>query len=136
MVKDFLSWVYKKIKLDNLERVNRIISEGQVFWCSLGENIGYEQNGKGVYFRRPVLIFKKFNNELFWGLPLSSKLKNHKFRVRILLRNKPQDVLLSQLRVLDSKRLDQFFGHVSVEDFEFIHKQLINLIKCKSEPFV
>lgn len=129
MVKDFLSWIYKKIRLDDLQRVNRIISEGQVFWCSLGENIGYEQNGKGVYFRRPVLIFKKFNNELFWGLPLSSKLKNHKFRVRILLRNKPQDVLLSQLRVLDSKRLDEFFGHISAKDFELIRIYIQELIK-------
>ena len=65
MVKKFIHWIYNKITIDSLERNNRIISEGQVYWCLLGENIGFEQNGKGDYFRRPVLIFKKFNNNVF-----------------------------------------------------------------------
>ena len=76
MTKKFISWIISKIIIDRNTK-QKIINEGQVYWCSLGENIGYEQNGKGEDFRRPVLIFKKFNNDLFWGIPMSTKLKNN-----------------------------------------------------------
>jgi hypothetical protein len=29
------------------------------WWCAVGCNIGFEQDGKNDYFERPVLIFKK-----------------------------------------------------------------------------
>ena len=50
------------------------------FWmCSLGRNIGFEQNGGGNNFSRPVLVAKKFNNQMFWIIPLSTKQKNLDF---------------------------------------------------------
>ena len=30
--------------------------ERDIFWVSIGQNIGYEQNGKSDIFSRPVLI--------------------------------------------------------------------------------
>jgi len=33
--------------------------------ASLGKNIGYEQDGNGSGFSRPVLVVKKFNNQMF-----------------------------------------------------------------------
>ena len=88
-----------------------------VFWCSLGENIGDEENGKGDNFRRPVLILKKFNQNLFWGVPLSSKLKDNKYYIKVSLNKEAQSVMVPQLRILYSRRLAQFVGYVKKSDF-------------------
>jgi mRNA interferase MazF len=112
MIKHFIDWIITKIIIDKTQRRDFIINEGQVFWCSLGENIGDEENGKGYIFRRPVLIFKKFNNNLFWGIPMSTKNKDNKYYVKILLKNIEQSAMISQLRVLDTKRLDEYIGYI------------------------
>jgi len=48
---------------------------GEVWMCTLGQNLGREQNGGPRDFSRPVLVIKKFNNEIFWVVPLSTKTK-------------------------------------------------------------
>jgi mRNA interferase MazF len=53
--------------------------EGEVWMCSLGKNIGYEQNGSGESFLRPIMIIKKFNNHMFWTIALSTKQKRFDF---------------------------------------------------------
>lgn len=45
----------------------------------MGQNIGFEQNGKGDNFVRPVIILKKFNKNMFFGIPLSTQIKDGKF---------------------------------------------------------
>ena len=129
MVARFLEWIYKKININEQHRNVKYIAEGQVFWCSLGENIGYEQNGKGLYFRRPVLILKKFSNNLFWGVPMSTVIKDNRYYVIVTLQNVKQSALISQLRVLDSKRLDEFVGYISKKDLEIIRLMITNLLK-------
>jgi mRNA interferase MazF len=64
MSKKFISWILEKIIIDKTEKIVQV-NEAGVYWCSFGENIGFEQNGKGEYFLRPVLILKKFNNNIF-----------------------------------------------------------------------
>ena len=116
MTKKFISWIFNKIIIDKTYKETPI-NEHEVYWCSLGENICFEQNGKGEDFRRPILIFKKFNNNMFWGIPMSTKIKDNKYYVKVLLKDIEQSAIISQLRVLDSKRLDQFIGYISREDF-------------------
>lgn len=129
MIKHFIDWILTKIIIDKTERRDIIINEYQVFWCSLGENVGDEENGKGEIFRRPVLIFKKFNNNLFWGIPLSTKIKDNKYYVKILLKDIEQSAMISQLRVLDSKRLDEYIGYISRGDFAKIQNRIIDIIR-------
>jgi mRNA interferase MazF len=136
MIKHFIDWIITKIIIDKTKRTDIVINEGQVFWCFLGENVGSEQNGKGQYFHRPVLIFKKFNNDIFWGIPMSSKNKDNKYYVKVLLKDFEQSAIISQLRLLDSKRLYLFIGYISIQDFNKIQNKVINLIKRKSEPFI
>ena len=45
--------------------------------CTLGKNIGDEEDGKTEDFERPPLIFRKFNKNLLFILPLSSKIKEN-----------------------------------------------------------
>ncbi len=129
MIKHFIDWIITKIIIDKTQRKDLIINEYQVFWCSLGENVGDEENGKGYIFRRPVLIFKKFNNNLFWGIPMSTKNKDNKYYVKVLLKGIEQSAMISQLRVLDSKRLDQYIGYVSKADFIKIQNRIIDIIR-------
>jgi mRNA interferase MazF len=57
-MKKFNEWNEVKKEIDTREK-SIIFKERDVFWVSIGENIGYEQNGKGEIFSRPVVIVKK-----------------------------------------------------------------------------
>lgn len=127
MIKKFLEWVHSKIYIDEKPR-GKIIHMCEVYWCALGENIGDEENGKGDAFTRPVLIIKKFNNNIFWGIPMSTKLKDNKYYIRVILKNTPQSVMISQLRVLDVKRLEQYIGYISRNDFHKVRSSLIEVL--------
>lgn len=105
------------------------IKEGEVYWCSLGENVGDEENGKGDSFRRPILIIKKFNNHLVWGIPMSTKLKQNPYYMTVLLKGSVQSALISQLRTLDTKRLSGKIGYIRREDFYTIRRAVAELIK-------
>lgn len=131
MFKRFLDWIQAKMYIDRQARGGIIIKEGEVRWCSLGENIGDEENGKGEVFRRPVLVFKKFNNNIFWGIPMSTKNKDNAYYLKVILKDVEQSVIISQLRVLDTKRLDTQIGYLSDQDFVRVQKSVIGLVKIK-----
>ena len=131
MFKRFLDWIHAKMYIDRQVRSGIIIKEGEVRWCSLGENIGDEENGKGEVFRRPVLVFKKFNNNIFWGIPMSTKNKDSIYYLRVILKDVEQSVIISQLRVLDTKRLDTQIGFLSDQDFVKVQRSVVDLIKIK-----
>ena len=64
MPDDFDKWNNKKKQLH--VRTNApTFKEREVWWCSLGANIGTEQNGKGQNFTRPVLVLRKFSTSQF-----------------------------------------------------------------------
>ncbi len=127
MFKHFLEWIHDKISIDKKDRCLQI-KQSEVYWCALGENVGDEENGKGGKFRRPVLIFKKFNNNIFWGIPMTTKNKDNKYYIKILLRDVEQSVIISQLRVLDTKRLDSKIGYISKLDFIKVVNSVISLL--------
>ena len=45
----------------------------------MGQNIGFEQNGKGKEFIRPVLIYKKLTKDMFIGIPLTTTNREGSF---------------------------------------------------------
>ena len=127
MQKDFRKWHDAKEELDNTQ-ARVFFHEREVWWCSIGLNIGFEQDGRGKDFARPILIFKKFNNEVFWAIPLSTKIKKGKFYVPIDLKDTMQRVaIISQLRLVDAKRLIDKMVTISSDNYETIQKAVINL---------
>ena len=52
-----------------------LFHEREVWWCSLGANIGFEQDGGGEDFERPVVILKKFNLDACLIVPLTARPK-------------------------------------------------------------
>jgi len=129
MKKDFQQWHNAKEKIDNSSR-RIFFHEREVWWCSIGVNVGFEQDGKGEYFARPVIVFKKFNNEVFWGIPLSTKIKKGKFYTTINLEdNIPRVAIISQLRLIDGKRLYQKLGFINEIDYKNLIESVMNLCR-------
>ena len=106
MLKDFISWIQYKIVLHSKPQLVSF-KEREIWWCSIGVNVGTEQDGKNEKFNRPILIIKKFNNRQFWGIPLTTKEpKNKYFYYELNIKGKTSYANLTQLRVLDVNRLN------------------------------
>ena len=97
-------WNEVKKELD-IQTKKIIFKERDIFWTSIGENIGYEQNRKGEIFSRPVLIVKRFSRDIFFGVPLSTKVKEGNFFFEFKLLGEKSNALIVQGRLLDVKRL-------------------------------
>lgn len=76
--KDLNIWMSKKIKVD-LSTCRPFFHESEIWWCKLGVNIGFEQDGKGTDYFRPIIVFKKFNKYIFWAIPLTHTNKEGYF---------------------------------------------------------
>ncbi|OGI82275.1 hypothetical protein A3I95_02875 [Candidatus Nomurabacteria bacterium RIFCSPLOWO2_02_FULL_44_12] len=126
-MKDFTNWHKRKSKIDQIE--NRpYFHEGEVWYTHLGLNIGYEQDGKGDDYLRPVLIIRKFNQDICWVLPLTHTKKNNIFYAQITVLNKPSAVILSQIRLMDAKRFSHIIAKIPSKDFKLVKEKLKALI--------
>lgn len=115
--KNFLDWFQLKPKLDNLNHKAPFVSEGQIWWCHLGENIGTEISGKSDKFTRPAIIYKKISKYTFLVIPTSTKIKTGSWFVFFTHQNKERVACLHQVRVIDYKRLQTLIGKIDSEDF-------------------
>ena len=128
MEKDFSTWHNQKTRLQVKMGEKIYFKEREVWWCAIGLNLGYEQDGKGEHFLRPVLILRKFNQFTFLGVPLSTTKKEGKYFYHFaFLPSKKSVALISQVRTLDAKRLVDKLGVVSLADFYVIKKTIKDL---------
>lgn len=104
--------------------------EREVWWCSIGKNIGSEQNGKNEGFERPVIVFRIFSKETMWVVPLTSKAQIIESRKELQVQaNKAfQTADISQMRLISSRRLSRYIDIVSYSDFQKIRKCLSELV--------
>lgn len=103
-IKDFDGWNKKKKGLDNDYR-GRFFGEKEVWLCSVGVNVGSEQDGKGDMFIRPVYILKKINRKTFLGIPMTSKLKQDANHVCFYFDYNISSAIISQIKNFDYRRL-------------------------------
>lgn len=133
-VKNFGEWSRQKQKIDSHEIEDSLyIKEREVWWISVGVNVGAEIDGKNELFERPVLIFRKVGREQFYGLPLTSKGKSGPFYRLVHYDESAGNVCLSQLRVFSTKRLIRKIDVVKVEDILGVILDLSNLIIAEQE---
>lgn len=128
MKKDFSQWHSIKTIIEN-EHHPPLFREQEIWWCSLGTNIGFEEDGKSTLFERPVLVWRKFNRELFWGLPMTSKKKEGRFYYSFPLHDHDRTVIISQLRVLSAKRLIRRLSKLSDHHFVLLDQSVCSFIK-------
>ena len=105
MDKDFNNWNTTKKNIHN-KKHRLFFKKREIWWCCLGVNIGYEQDGTNTSFSRPVIIVNKFNLDTCVIIPLSTTTKTGKFYFPVGLIDKEEaKAILSQVRLIDKKRL-------------------------------
>jgi mRNA interferase MazF len=126
--KDYWGWNTRKIRLNSRKRVP-FFHEREVWWTAIGHNVGDEENGKSWDFARPVLVLRKFNRTLFYGLPLSSSIKSGKYYYELTIKGKKNIVMLSHMRDYDAKRLIDRFDVIDEGDYARVQLALILILK-------
>ncbi len=124
--KNFDAWNRMKKATHNKD-VPPLFSEREIWWCALGINIGSEEDGKGENYLRPVLILRKFNKSIFYGLPITSKIKDDEFHLSINSGDIRGSIILSQMRLIDSKRLSHLAGKITGDELKEVKKKLKSL---------
>ena len=128
MQKDFDGWNKKKKNIND-QQMPPFCHERELWWCALGLNIGYEQDGSSLDYRRPILVLKGLSKQTCLIIPLTTSTNIHKFRPSVgLVEDKEACALLSQMRVIDTKRLVSKIGSLDQKIFEDIRKTVKDML--------
>jgi len=128
MLKNFDDWNQLKKQLDTNANPPFFV-EREIWWCSVGVNVGYEILGKGGVYSRPMLVLRKLGPFTFIGLPLTSQRKeNGLYRHPITFEGINGDVLLDQIRIVDCRRLSEKMGKIGKKRYERIRQAAKDLL--------
>ena len=132
MKKDYTKWHKIKTDINNLE-TRAFFHEREIWFCYSGANVGFEQDGSGQEYLRPVLIIRKFNNDIFWGVPLtkldSDKSKDSRYYYSFsFIEGITSLAILSQIRLMDAKRLARQIGTMKEGGFRKVKEKLKALL--------
>lgn len=106
-----------KEKLDIMDHKAPYVSEGDMWWASVGENVGSEIGGKNDLFSRPVIILKKLAHGFYFVIPTSTKTKEGTWYINFKHQTKEMIACLHQSRAIDHRRLSSKLGTLDAEDF-------------------
>lgn len=121
MAKNFDRWNEIKKQTDGEEP--RLYTVRETWWCRLGVNVGSEQDGNGTLFLRPVVIARAFGANTCLVVPLTASPRKHRLRVPVgKVKDKDASALISQIRVIDTRRLVEKIGFLDKERFADIRK--------------
>lgn len=109
MNKNFDQWSGIKKETHQNEKI-LYFHPREIWFIRLGQNVGFEQDGKGKESLRPVVVLKKFN---IWAVPLTTKMKQGKYYFPIgNSGGKKAMAIISQVRLTDAKRLKYKLGEI------------------------
>lgn len=125
-MKQFDSWnkIKKRVELNQFIQTKK----GEIYNALLGENIGFEQSGKGSQFLRPIVVFKRFSQSTILAIPLSTTEKRGRYYYDFHFQeNRTSVAILSQIRLIDTRRLYKKLGRMKSSDFEELNKRFYEL---------
>ncbi len=129
MDKKFDIWNSQKNEIHKLE-LHRWCHTSEIWWCVMGENIGFEQDGKGERFLRPVVVLWSFGRYTVWIIPLTTSLKENLYHIDIgIVMNKQAFAISTQIRLVDTKRMLEKVSKVNVSVFLKLKKSIIALLE-------
>ena len=135
MEKDFESWNKLKSEIDLIDTGQAPFCWPKELWiCSIGVNVGSEQNGTGLKFSRPVLVLKVFNRETFWGIPITTQKCHNKPHIKFNLGGVDQCALISHIRLFSVKRLERRITIMPDNLFEELTEVFISLLPKNNLP--
>lgn len=115
-MKKFDDWNLQKKELD--QGLIKLYKAREIWWCSLGVNLGYEQDGTGKEFHRPVVIIKGLSKQVCLIVPLTTSEKINPYHVSLgIVAGKNSFAIISQIRLIDTRRLVDKVGVLNEEVF-------------------
>jgi mRNA interferase MazF len=123
---DFDKWNEIKKTIEN----NKFIQtkNGEIYNALLGKNVGFEQSGKGTNFLRPIVVLKRFSKSAILAMPLSTTAKRGKYYFDFSFRSDKTSVaILSQVKLIDTRRLYKKMGRMQSKDFQKLNKRFNEL---------
>ncbi|OGG79302.1 hypothetical protein A3A39_01895 [Candidatus Kaiserbacteria bacterium RIFCSPLOWO2_01_FULL_54_13] len=127
MKKEFDRW--NEIKKHTNAEEPRLYTVREIWWCRLGVNVGTEQDGRGESFLRPVVILRGFGPDACLVAPLTTSEREHPLRVSVgVVGDQPARANLSQLRVVDTRRLVEKIGFLDKKVFSTLRKTARGLL--------
>ena len=126
-MKHFLEWIGLKQKLHDTAHKPPHVSERDMWWASIGENVGSEMNGKSDRFTRPVLIIKKLAHGFYFVAPTTTQEREGTWYVHVRLADQDEFVCLHQARAIDYRRLHSKLGQLDTDDFENVKAAFLRL---------
>ncbi|OGH69551.1 MAG: hypothetical protein A3C90_00350 [Candidatus Magasanikbacteria bacterium RIFCSPHIGHO2_02_FULL_51_14] len=123
--KRFDAWNTLKKNIHAGERVP-LFHEREIWWCALGANVGFEQDGKNELFERPVLVLKKFNRYVLFILPLTRSRRRTAYTYD--MGHNDSAIILSQVRLVSSKRLLRRMRKMAVWQFNEVRCVFLALV--------
>ena len=125
---DFVDWTRVKIKI-HASVYKRFPHKREIWWISLGKNVGVEMNGKHENFERPALVIRQYNNDASLILPVTSQQKEGNwFYDFVGASGESNSVNLSQLRTVSHKRFLRRVGKMDSSAFLEIKEKLKNFV--------
>lgn len=126
--KHFGEWIELKEKLHFGNSAPKV-SDGDIWWCGFGENVGIEINGKNSRFSRPVVVMKKLSRYGFMGVPLTSQEKTGTWYAEFEFLGKKEFAAVCQARVMSVSRLYTKIGQIPKSDLDTIKEAFHKLYK-------
>jgi mRNA interferase MazF len=125
----YLDWAKLKFHV-NARKKSIFPKRKEIWWASLGQNVGVEINGKNSQFERPVLVLKVFNPHSYLVAPITTNTRKGEY---IYLFNssldEPRAVNVAQLRTISSKRFLRMLEVMSDENFDQIISTIQDFLK-------
>lgn len=91
-------------------------------------NVGREQGSAHEDFRRPVLVFRKFTEDIFLGVPFTTKVTGQNFRCRCLVDGHESEALIFHMREYDRRRLIQKVATMEPSVFQRLRKAVLSCL--------
>lgn len=128
MNKDFDAWGKLKTSIHYSSQSKKLFRKGDIWWCSLGANIGFEEDGKNHLFERPVVVIKKFHKEALLIVPLTTTEKESPYSVPVTVNGLRRAAIISQVRLISPKRLQRRIGYLSMNDLSVLKIALRSML--------
>lgn len=127
MKKDFDKW--NEVKKKTEAEQPRLYTVREIWWCRLGLNIGTEQDGKGEWYVRPCIILRGFGPDACLVVPLTTSPRKHVLRISLgKINGEKANANLSQIRVVDTRRLEEKIGFLDIDIFSKLRKAAKDLL--------
>lgn len=129
MEKRFPEWMDLKKTLHEKSISPPHVNEGDIWWMSVGENIGSEINGKSKLFSRPVIILKKLSYGSYFVIPTTSQARKGSWYVNFPKSPLIRTACLHQARSIDYRRLSSRLGELYQFEFKKLKEAFLKLFE-------